>query len=257
MKHAVILLISFIMVTTGCSTLGQRTEEPPAQAISSEAQALFSRLQSQNSQLRTFKGTGRMRTRNRNASQQARIMWAGHQDGKLRLEVMGAVGQPVFSFASDGERIYLISHAENRFVSRRRPDANLEKLIALPITVPACLDLLAGRIPVVPGLLPVSVVDKDDHAMILVLKHPERNKGYERVVVDTSSGNVRQIEVFDADGDLDYRAEFVRMQTIAGFEVPRELRLSNGRQVDLGIVVERFWPNAAVADSLFVLTKPD
>lgn len=257
MKHFVILLISVIMVTTGCSTLGQRTEQPPATAVSPEAQALFSRLQSQNSQLRTFKGTGRMRIRNGNSSQQARIMWAGHQDGKLRLEVMGAAGQPVISFASDGERIYLISHTENRFVSRRRPDANLEKLISLPITVGACLDLLAGRVPAVSRQLPVSVVDNDTHDRILVLTHPERDKGHARVVVDASSGNVRRIEILNADGDLDYQAEFVRMQTVSGFEVPGELRLSNDRQVGIKIVVERFWPNAAVADSLFVLAKPE
>ena len=251
------LLIILSLLITACSSLKHREGGPEPFTRSPEAEALFSRLQSQNSNLRSFKGTGRMRMEDANGVQRARLMWAGYQDEKLRLEIMGATGQPVFSFAQDEERIYLISHTENRFYSKRNANANLEELISLPITVSACLDLLAGRIPAEAHLLPMAVQGKGNEEQILVLKSLDRKKGYEKIYVDASSGNARQIEVFDKDGKLEYRAEFLLMQNVSGFEVPKELRLSNGSQASLQLVVERFWPNVPVSDSLFVLAKPD
>lgn len=256
MKHFVLFLISLTLIATGCSTLKQRAEGPLALSSSPEAEALFSRLQSRNSSLRSFKGTGRMRIKGTSGIQQARLMWAGYLNEKLRLEIMGATGQPVFSFANDGERIYLISHTENQFYSKRDSNANLEKLISLPITVSACLDLLAGRMPSKAPLLPMAVQGEEKGEQILILKGLDRKTGDRKIFIDALSGDIRQIEVFDTDGNLAYRAEFVHMQTVSGFKVPGELQISNGDQASLQLVVERFWPNAPVSERLFVLAKP-
>jgi len=256
MKYLVSILLSLSLIATGCSTLKQREEGPPVMASSPEAEALFNRLQSQNTHLHSFKGTGRLRIKEANGTQQARFMWAGFQNEKLRLEIMGTIGQPIFSFASDGERIYLISHTEDRFYSKRESDANLEKLITLPIAVSACLDLMAGRIPLETHLVPMAVQDKKEGEQILVLKSTDRKKGGQQIFIDTSSGNVRRVEAYDRDETLVYRAEFVRMQHVDGFEVPRELLLSNDKNASLQLVVDRFWPNAPVAGDLFKLAKP-
>ena len=252
-----ILIISFTIIATGCSTLKQRAEGPLATTIPPEAEALFNRLRAQNSRLHSFKGTGRMRIENRNGIQRTRIMWAGYQNEKLRLEIMGATGQPVLSFAYDGERIYLISHTENRFYSKRSSDASLEKLISLPISVSESLDLLAGRVPMEKHLLPTGVHVKEEGEQILVLKSLDRKAGHQKITVDTASGTIRRIEVLDKDERLEYQVEFIQMQNVSGFEVPRELRFSNGSQASLQIVVERFWPNIAIPESLFELDRPD
>ena len=257
MKYLVSILIGLSLIATGCATLKPREEGPPAMASSPEAEALFNRLQSQNTHLRSFKGTGRLRIKDVNGIQQVRFMWAGFQNEKLRLEIMGTIGQPIFSFACDGERIYLISHTENRFYSKRESNANLEKLITLPITVSTCLDLMAGRIPLETHLLPVAVQEEKQGQQILVLKCMDRKKGGQRIFIDTSSGSVRRVEAYDRDEMLVYRAEFVRMQHVSGFEVPGELRISNGNNASLQLVVDRFWPNAAVAEDLFKLAKPE
>jgi outer membrane biogenesis lipoprotein LolB len=256
MKSFVIILISLSIIATGCSTLKPREEGPPVVASSPEAEALFNRLQSQNTHLHSFKGTGRLRIKDANGIQQVRLMWAGLKNEKLRLEIMGTIGQPIFSFACDGDRIYLISHTENRFYSKRESNANLEKLIALPITVSACLDLMAGRIPLETHLLPMAVQEKKESQQILVLESTDRKKGGQQIFIDASSGNVRRVEAYDRDEILVYRAEFVRMQHVSGFEVPRELRLSNDNNASLQLVVDRFWPNAPVAEDLFKLAKP-
>ena len=252
-----ILIISFTIIATGCSTLKQRAEGPLATTISPEAEALFNRLRSQNSRLHSFKGTGRMRIENRNGIQRTRIMWAGYQNEKLRLEIMGATGQPVLSFAYDGERIYSISHTENRFYSKRSSDASLEKLISLPISVSESLDLLAGRASMEKHLLPIGVHVKEEGEQILVLKNLEPKAGHQKITIDTASGTIRRIEVLDKDERLEYQVEFIQMQNVSGFEVPRELRFSNGNQVSLQLVVERFWPNVAIPESLFELDRPD
>ena len=184
-------------------------------------------------------------------------MWAGMPNKKIRLEIMGATGQPVFSFANDGERIYLISHTENRFYSKRESNANLEKLIALPITVSACLDLMAGRIPMGMHLVPVAIKGQKGDEQMLMLRSPDPKKGSVHIFLDASSEKVHRVEVFDRNDTLVYRAEFVRMQTVSGFEVPRELRLSNDKRTSLHLVVNRFWPNVSVAEDLFKLAKPE
>ena len=252
-----ILIISFTIIATGCSTLKQRAEGPLATTISPEAEALFNRLRAQNSRLHSFKGTGRMRIENRNGIQRTRIMWAGYQNEKLRLEIMGATGQPVLSFAYDGERIYLISHTENRFYSKRSSDASLEKLISLPISVSESLDLLAGRASMEKHLLPIGVHVKQEGEQILVLKNLERKAGHQKITIDTASGTIRRIEVLDKDERLEYQVEFIQMQNVSGFDVPKELRFSNGSQASLQLVVERFWPNIALPESLFELDRPD
>lgn len=256
MKNFVFILISLSLVATGCATLKQEATEPPVRASLPEAEALFSRLRSRNTHLHSFKGTGRLRIEAAGGIQQARFMWAGLQNDKLRLEVMGATGQPVFSFASNGERIYLISHTENRFYSKRESNANLEKLIALPITVSACLDLMAGRIPLGNHLIPAALFGSNSGEQILILKNLAPEGGSEHVFFDRPSGNVRQVETFDKEEDLVYRAEFVRMQHVSGFEVPRELRLSNDKMAGLQLVVDRFWPNVPVDENLFKLARP-
>ena len=257
MKKFVLILISLTILATGCSTLKQRAEGPLAASSSPEAEALFKRLHPRNSDLRSFKGTGRMRIEGDNGIQNARLMWAGYQNEKLRLEVMGGTGRPVFSFADDGDRIYLISHTENRFYSKRSSNATLEKLISLPITVSACLDLLAGRIPAETRFLPMTVRQGEKEGeQILVLEGLKRTSGSQKVYVDASSGDVRRIDVKEGDGTLAYQVEFVHMQQISGFKVPGELRISNGKKASLRIVVERFWPNVPVSDDLFILAKP-
>ncbi|MEN8247201.1 MAG: DUF4292 domain-containing protein [Thermodesulfobacteriota bacterium] len=257
MKKFVLILISLTILATGCSTLRQRAEGPLATSSSPEAEALFNRLQSRNSDLHSFKGTGRIRMEGDDGIQHARLMWAGYQNEKLRLEVMAGTGRPVFSFADDGDRIYLISHTENRFYSKRSSNATLEKLISLPITVSACLDLLAGRIPAETRFLPMTVQQGEkDGEQILVLEGLKRASGSQKVYVDASSEDVRLIEVKAGDGTLSYQVEFVHMQQISGFKMPEELRISNGKKASLRIVVERFWPNVPVSDDLFILAKP-
>lgn len=248
-------LIGLTILCVGCSSLGQRAGRPPATTGSPEAKALFHRLKSRNVALHTFKSTGRLQIENDQGTQHARFMSAGHKNEKLRLEILGGTGQPVVSFADDGDRIYLISHTENRFYSKRSTGVNLKKLIGLTIGVSDCLDLLAGRVPAEKDLLPLRIQADSEDSKILVLKSGE-GAAITRIFIDETSGGIRQIEVFDTKGQLGYRAEFVRMQDVSGFEVPRELRLSDDARASIQIVLERFWPNAAVSEDLFMLSKP-
>ena len=256
MKQLTLFLIIFLFVT-GCSSLQKKEDGPESMTISPAAEALYNRLQSQNTQLHSFKGTGRIRIEDANGTQRARIMWAGYGREKLRLEIMGATGQSMLSFAYDGERIYLISHAENRFYAKRSSDASLEKLISVPISVSESLDLLAGRIPMEKQLLPISVHVKEDGEQILVLKSLERNARQKNIILNAASGAIRRIEALGKDERLEYQAEFIQMQNVSGFEVPRELRISASTQASLQIIVERFWPNVVIPESLFVLDRPD
>ncbi|RLC09045.1 MAG: hypothetical protein DRI57_22895 [Deltaproteobacteria bacterium] len=257
MKRLVIIFAILTFFATGCTSFKQRPDEPSSRKTSPEAEALFNKLQKQNSQLQSFKGTGRIRMQNENGIQRARIIWAGYKNEKFRLEIMGPSGQPTLSFTYDGSRIYLISHTESRFYSKRSSNASLEKMISLPIGVNEALDLLAGRIPIGIYRSPILLGKEQEDEQVLVLKRTGRNRGYDNITVATAADVIRQIESFANDGSLNYRAKIISMQEISGFRVPKELQFSGEGQVGLQIVVERFWPNAPVSESLFVLTAPE
>ena len=193
MKHHISFFIILTFLAAGCSTFKPQLKEPFDTAGSPEAKALFQLLASRNAALRSFKGTGRMQMKDERGIQHARLMWAGYHNEKLRLEIMGNAGQPVFSFAGDGKRIYLISHTENRYYSQRNTHPDLKKLISLNIRVSECLDLLAGRVPTERRLLPMSVQDQKNDERILVLKRGE-SSAFMHILIDAPSGDVRRIE---------------------------------------------------------------
>lgn len=256
MKRLSIVLVILVLSVAGCSSLRPRVEGPASEGTSPEAAALSSRLQDRNPRLNSFKGTGRLRLQNADGIQRVRVMWAGYKDEKMRLEIMGPAGRPAVSFAYDGQRIYLVAHAESRYYSKRNAQASLEKLISLPIRVQDALNFLAGRIPADAYRSAVLLEEKFAGDRVLVMKRPGRDAGYDKIHVKTAADTIRKIESFHKNERLNYRVEFITMQDISGFQVPQELVFSDGDRVGMHLFVDQFWPNASVADSLFVLTEP-
>jgi len=240
----------------GCTSFKQRAATPPVGDASPAAEALLSRLESRNSDLITFKASGRIRLENIDGIQHARAMWAGYRDQKIRLEILGPGGQPMASFAYDGDRIYLISHADNRFYSKKNRKASLEKLIHVPLHVNESLDLLTGRIPSSADRSATFLKESTEGIQILIAKKHEKGTPYDKIYFNVQNNTIQKLESFDKDGYLKFRVVFVGMRTHDGFQVPGKILISDRENNRLDLSIGRFWPNVPVSDALFVLSKP-
>ena len=75
--------------------------------------------------------------------------------------------------------------------------------------------------------------------------------------VNEKRKNVHKVEMFDSAGALAYRVEFDRMRAIKGYRVPSRLLVSNNDGSDFQLNVDRYWVDAPVSQSVFVLTPPE
>lgn len=257
MKPGFYLIFLFAVFSlSACGSLTGRVSERPIDAEVTEAMTdarhLLSTLKNQNYQLRSFKGIGKIRFRNKDKMFVARMAWVGSEPGKLRLEVLGVTGQAIFSLASDGRWFYLISHTEDRFYKKRSDDASLTKLISVAVKSSDVLALLGGRVPVYEHDELVLQKMRSGDGRILVLK---RWWGIiEKIYLDESSAKVQKIEAFDITGSLTYRAVFDGMQTVKGYRVPSKLVISNNDGAIFQLDIDRYWTDVSVSPSIFMLT---
>jgi hypothetical protein len=137
----------------------------------------------------------------------------------------------------------------------RTSDANLERLIRMPITVTDIIAILAGRTPIRDHSRAFLQKDRQTEQWLLVIENWWHV--VEKIYLSADRKDVRRMEVFGAGGKVLYRVEYEEMQNVLGYRVPRRLDLSddagNGVQLD----IEKFLTDVPVTSSMFVLPPPD
>ena len=251
-------LPAFLMILTGCSLLsgvGLAPEEPSEVSLARE---VIAQLRNVNQDLSAFKGIGSIKLWDHSREItpfNERAAWVAALPQKLRLAVL-ASGRPVFKLAADGRYLYWVdlTNPEHSFRKMRATDPGLKRLIALPVKSSDVVALLSGRTPIVDHSSATLVEAVDGGGYILILK--KWWTVVEKVYLDRARDHVRQIEYFNYDGTLRYRAQFERMQDVQGYRVPMQLLLSNDSGIGLRVNVTRFIADASVAPSMFVLSPP-
>ena len=278
---ATILLIGAFFLSA-CSSFTTRVSKRPEDLKTlSEARELISILENQNLELKAFKGVGRITFwKNNKKDLVSNIAWVASTPDRLRVALRSVSGQPIVSFASDGQLFYLFSHAQGKFYKKPATNSTLKRLLSLPIKSDDIVDILAGRVPVnkhnsaiviksatssrtpanasqqqVERLSPSETSIPED-GYVLVLKKGW-GKIHEKIYLDAKKKDVRMVEVFGLTGALAYRAEFSKMQKIKGYNVPFRLVLSNDDGSGFQLDVDRFWADVSVSSSMFVLTPPE
>jgi outer membrane biogenesis lipoprotein LolB len=279
-QFATILFIGTFFLSA-CSGLTARISERSKDLKAlSEARELISVLKNQNLELKTFKSVGRITFwENEKKNLTTRIALVGSAPDRLRIVLQSVSGQPVASFASDGQWLYLFSHAQGKFYKKRATNSILKSFFSIPIKSDDIFDILAGRIPVNQhdsaviikdttyrhlhtyssqrheGRPRLGETDAIEAGYVLVLK-----KGWgnvcEKIYLDAGKKDVHKVEVFDLTGALAYRAEFNRMQNVNGYKVPSSLVFSNDDGSGFQVDVDRYWADVSVSPSIFVLTPP-
>jgi hypothetical protein len=264
MKTAPQLLLFIIIATlfSACTsitaTLSGKTAEELDEANIAEAKHLLRTLENKNSNLKNFKGIGKIKVWNNDQIQiDERVAWVGSDPQKIRIAVLIS-GFPAVKLASDGQWFYYLEVQGKTHVFKkiRASNANLKRLIAIPIHSSDVITFLAGRVPVREHHSAYIKPNSSDSGYVLILKR--RWWGIvEKIYFDNTKSRVRQIEVFNRSGSLVYRVGFEDIREIQGYRVPFRLKISSDEGADCQLDIDRYWADVTVSPSVFVLTPPE
>ena len=228
----------------------------PKSAMDITPDSVVATLEQTNSGLTSFKGIGRIKIWNQNGLQSTRIVWAGYQREKLRLEILGIGGRPFSSVVYDGSRLYLSLHSERRFYQKQTRKADLSRLISIPITVHDVLSILAGRVPLLKNASLTIEKEPSGDRYILLLKKGWLRKRTGKIYLREDMKTVWKYELFQGKNTLLYRVEFLGRRPYGDYQLPDTLLFSNDLQTRIQIDVDNIWPDAKLPPSVFVLKPP-
>lgn len=261
-KLDVVLITAVLVFLVGCGSIRVAfppdKEEPPDLAVRAEAQAILSTLGSRNAQLKNFKGVGTVRVWQEGKLKiDERIAWVGSDPGKINIAVLIG-GHPAVKMASDGKWFYYYEAGKGGPVYKkyRASNASLKRLISIAIQTDDVLNLLAGRVPI-----------RDHHSVML--QKLENEPGYalvlkkrwwgviQKIFLNESKTRAQKIEFFNRSGTLIYRARFDTVQTINSYLVPSRLNITNDKEVQFELDINRYLADVEVTSSMFVLKPPN
>ena len=254
MKYAIILFaaVFFLSACGGISGIASK-KSLVSEELYEAANVLLS-LKNKNNELKTFKGTGKVTFWGKGKKGLiSDVAWIGSEPDKIRIAMRSLSGQPVVSLACDGMWLYFVSHTDQRFHKKPSKNSTLKKFISIPIKSRDIVSILAGRIPVVRHDSIAIKKNRSTDGYLLVLKKDWENV-VEKIYLDETRTNVRKLEMFDLNGLLLYRAEFIRMQNINGLLVPSRLFFSGANGDSFQLDINRYWADVSILPSTFVLT---
>jgi outer membrane lipoprotein-sorting protein len=237
----------------GCSAVtGDLKEQDTALAVNT-----VQRLRRVNHELTSFKGVGKIRIRSSDrAPVNERVAWVGSAPEKLRIAVISA-GRPMLTIAADGRYLYLVdpNDPRNTFTKISTPDADLQRLLSIPLKSSDVVTVLAGRVPIAEHGSALLVRNTDGSGHILVLIRWWRV--VERIFLDDSLTEVKTVEIYDFGHRLRYRVNFRRMQEVDGYRVPEQLEINREDGSSVRLDIERYIAGVAVTPELFVIEPPE
>jgi len=212
-------------------------------------------LQSKNRDIKTFKGTGRINYSVKNrGTVSANIAWVAGDLNKLLIVLRGLIGEPLARIATDGEWLYFVSHADNRFYKKRSANAGMESFISIPLKSKDIILLLSGRVPVTDFDSAV-LVDQNTGPAVMILK--KKWVGVvEKIYLNESRKDAVRVELFDSMGEIIYRASFDGENNINEYRFPSRLSVSNEKGDYFTLDLERCWTDIPLSSSIFVLNPP-
>ena len=250
------ILIAVVLIFSGCGGFLASLHRGPIDRESTRiAERLIDDILNAQNSPDTFKGIGKIKIEQENRLQSGRMAWIGSLPAKLRIQLLSFAGQSAATLSSDGEYLYIIDHGQRRFYKRKLSGTDLKRVLSIPLPPDDIADILAGRTPVIDYTF--ATVDQTiDSGPVLILE-----KGfwaeYEKIYFDEQMERVIAAEFYRSDGDLKYRVVFEKLRTLKGYRVPVRIVLTDGRNTEIILDVERYWVDAAVLPTAFVLTPPE
>lgn len=237
---AVICVVSI----NGCAWL---VKPPQDQAV---ARQCVEDWLSQNTALTQFKGMMRIQMQSQDGRLNSRAAFVAAIPDRLRVELLNPIGQPLSSFASDGEAISILSAPHQRFYSLKQTPTALKRLIHVPIGVRDFIDILCGR-PSLPEFYAAQIASTPSKVCNVNLINRWNTQ-----VADLRSGATHQIEqmrIYDRDGTLQYQVQWDRWQNWDQYLLPGKISVMTGQGDQVTIELDRLWTDVTLDPAIFVL----
>ena len=250
-------VLFFLFFFSACAGLAGRVPSEKERADLFEARQLILALQEKNTDLKTYKGKGRVTFWKKNKKDLITgAAWVGSDPNRLRFALRSITGQPLISFSNDGKWLYFLSHTRNQFYKKRSTDSNLKRFTTISIKSIDMVSILAGRIPIYKHKDATVIKNSLDDGYVLVLK-----KGWgkilEKIYLDENKKNVRKVELFGQNGVLAYRVELSEMRDVDGYQIPFRLFFSNEDDLAFQLDINRYWADVSVSPSVFKMAPPE
>ena len=237
-----------VVFFTGCAHLWPPLEDDAF------ARRVLQRLEDNNSGLTQFKALGHIRMESEEGTQSGRVAMASVVPGKLRADWLNMMGQPLASVAGDGETISIWSPTDSKVHRLPQSSNSLAKLIHIPLGIDAFQKIIIGR-PPLPSHKAVQLKDSHDDVDVLSLRNRWRTE-VAVIRVDRPTGRILDMKVFDGQGRLQYETRWLQWRSQGKYLLPAKISLESHTRQRLSLTVDRFWPDADVSSSVFVLNPP-
>lgn len=247
------LLIIALLVCSACTGAAKRTVriEPGR----SEAEILLKKISAGNRALKTFKGIGNIKLIQNKEKTTARMAFMGQYPSSLRLEVLGPASQPMYSFSAHDKTIYFFSHLDDLYYTTHKYDASLKRLISLQINVSDVIDLLSGRIPIMPYSSMLLEKNHHENGWVLILKKRWFG-GSEKIYLNENRTVISKVEMFTYRDVLKYRAEIKDTMVVRNFKVPKKIIISDHEDTIFTLRIDAYDVNFKIEEEDRFIIKP-
>jgi outer membrane biogenesis lipoprotein LolB len=219
------------------------------------ARQTVERLEAIGDAISQFKGLGHLRMESNGQIVSGRIAVAALAPDKMRVEWLNMMGQPLTSLCGDGETITVYSRSDKKIYRLKQSPTGLEPLIQIPIGIEDLRRILVGSIPLRDNTFVQFDPGKENEGN-LVFKDRWHSK-VATILLDRGKSRVRSLKAYDRQGDLQYEIQWEQWQDDGRVDLPvRIVMQSDSRKRRLILTMDRFWPNAEVPLSTFVLEVP-
>ncbi len=244
---ASIIVISAMALINGCGHMFQPPKED------AHARMLLDRLLQNNSALKQYKGLAGISLQTNGRSQSGRIAFAAVRPDKMRVELLNMLGTPLTSLSGDGDMVTIVSHDNHKQYHFRQTRTALASLIDIPIGIEDLQDLLAGRVPVPPHVSAQLLPGPADSSDAMLALKNRWNSVVARLQIDPTTHDIKALRALDSNGELKYQILWLQWKEVGSYRVPSKLVIESLSGQKLILTMDRYWPNAKVPPSTFVL----
>lgn len=242
-------VFALFLLLPGCHTIFREDPGPDAVDRTERAQALLSAIKARNDTFDAVKGIGRITLRDADVVRTTRAAWLGAKDGRLRIEMMGPVGQPVAKFIFDGKTYTYVSHVDQRVYRQPGTVLNLEPLIGVSVPADDIVRYFAGAVPL-RDHDHMRLTSEDNTGRDVLILNKWWMGTVQKIYPGLDGETVARVEMYRW-GRLTHRAELGRFRQIGGRWIPFHIHVTDGADNGFVIDVDNCWTGFPLTPDMF------
>jgi hypothetical protein len=244
------LVVAALLFGGGCRAL---PPAPPPAAVTSPAE-LLSRLQSRQSQIKSFQAKGRITFLSPHQNYSGTALLTGRLPASLKVNVLDFLGRTVLSFATDGAEVMVLSLREDKLFRGPATPKNLAAFIPPTVSLPQTLRLLVGALPLSAG--PPDYFEYLPASGRYLLEWRQQGALMERLWVEAQGLYPVQEEWFGGAAQPRFSTELANFGAL-GPDLPEKITLkTTSPKIELRLVYQDLHLNPPLTPADLTLTPP-